>query len=151
MSENAIIHFSDFMNFGVCKAWPPQSWGPGVGSSLVPNILLCVCNWKRGYCAVVEWTNEVRQKVCGRPRRPLMISLKSIPTTRRTLRTTSRWISIKNFEIEIWYGPYFFVYQLNPGPFNILLSYLIVLFFGSGFHYPNYLEMKKNLFQISGF
>ena len=65
------------------------------------------------------------------------------------MRTTSRWISTKNFEIETWSGLYFFVYQLNPGT----IQYHIILFDSSvilcsGFHNPIYLEIYKFLDQF---
>ena len=37
----------------------------------------------------------------------------------------------------------------SKSKFNIILSYSIVPFFSSGFHKPNYLEIKKILFQNS--
>ena len=49
---------------------------------------------------------------------------KSNSTTRRSSRTTSRWISTKNVEIRILCGLNFFVYQLNPGK----IQYHIILF-----------------------
>ena len=41
---------------------------------------------------------------------PVILSFMKNFSNRRTSRTTFRWISTRNVDIEIWYGLYFFVY-----------------------------------------
>ena len=59
-----------------------------------------------------------------------------LSTTRRASKTSSRWSFTRKVKIKIWY--------------YIILFYSSVIL-GSGFHIPNYLEIKKIVFQISGF